>query len=329
MTPFTDASLHGGRSRAGIRFAVACVAAMDAVFFTEGTLVAPGGNPDPWLPAWILVGLCAVVVAAALLFARGRFVPWSPLLALIAIAPLAEAHARTYGPAPEPHLSGVALLGWLLGLAWWGLVRTPGRGPTGRPAERFAEEGVVACVAAVYFSAFLQKMAHAGLGWDHRVLWHLLYAMGVDGQPIRGPIARAVLDHVALADAIAIATLVIQATAPMMLLTAPLRRLGALLLVLLHVGMFVVAGFADIELTVVMLAIALPWRPLRVLGGGDDGDRPLPGVRPRRRRRAIVVWIALAFSLVAILWATGVRRDRARVFNVQPEPPYALKLRHG
>ncbi len=273
------ASPWDGRDRAPLRWAIAAVATWDLVHLLvlatrdAGDLlpVAPGW-PYQWLVMHgeVLAALGGLGLAAALGFALG----WAPLrlcaVLLVALHLAEESAGRAFRSLPpEPFQPGLFLYGWLLGLLY---AREVGLGGDRQRSEALAESGALAACAASYVLAGFAKLAHHGLDWDHRAIWHVVLSLrpidgwidGALGLDLSTPVVGSRL----LAAALAYGALISQLGAAALCFGGGVRRAAATLLVAMHVAMFVLAAAFDPEIIVLLAVFCRLWP------GGRRGAAP-------------------------------------------------------
>jgi hypothetical protein len=203
------------------------------------------------LLAWLLALLCAremVLIAAALgksaltisltavgLLALLQFARrWHPIacgvIALTALSVLSQLHAIAEGgPMRHEFAVGVALLGWLCGLAW-------SRSAEVAVAESFAEIGAAAALAATYVDAGISKLLHGNWAESATLRAMLVAHRRVDDLSLAGKYARFIVENAHFAQALSWTTLAVQLGA-VLYLFAPRWIWGTLLLIFhLHVA---------------------------------------------------------------------------------------------
>jgi hypothetical protein len=218
-------------------------------------------------------GIAAIGIAAVLAFARraGRIRPG--LVALIALGILSHAHAALFG-SPWRHLyvSGLCLLGWLVGLAY------------DRKNEIYARTGAIALLGASYFSAGASKLVYGGLGWiSGLTLRHTMLGQdGLVGDGILAGLRHAVVAHPWAGALLACATIAFELGGALFLVGPRTRALVASGLIAMHLSIFLLTGIAYVE-SVLLLAVfgfplaapehdaqpdkAVSWRATLAIGG--------------------------------------------------------------
>lgn len=244
---------------------------------------APPDMADPFvnlatsLPG---VALAAVGVVCAVMFGRGRLL--YALGALVISAVLQEGVGRASGIYFEPaHVTGVVTVGYLLGHA---VARFAG----GSPA-RFAGQGAVVGIAAVYVSAGLSKLLASGVAWgaDPVVVRAMVAAHhDVGAGPLRAAISDFVVGSPAVGAAMALGALVVEAGSFVLLVGPRARRAWSLGLLVFHAVLFWLTGILFIEGAAVLF----------VVGGWGE-----PIARRLRARPAAAIYGVLVF-VVALVW---------------------------
>ncbi len=272
-------------------------------------LVALGGQPA------VLAGLVTVGLYALVEVARGRStIAWA-LVALAALALLSESHAALVGGAARSfYASGALLAGWTFGLAYARQLDVPDD-----RAEALAETAARAVLAATYVAASAGKLLAAGTAWADalRLRGVILAQHRVDdGSPL-GAMARAVVEHPGLAQALAVATLVIQGGAFLYLAGPRLRVIWGALLLSFHLGVFALTGIPYVEAMALVVLFTIPWR-----------ETVAPAAAPARARRALGVAAAIVLALALLAWLLPIHgytgaHHRGRGARLTPAPAAA------
>ncbi len=316
------ASPWDGRDRAPLRVAIAVVASLDLLHLLvlatrdAGDLlpVAPGW-PYQWLVLHgeVLAGTVGLGLAAAFGFARG----WAPLrlgaLLLLTLHLAEESAGRAFRSLPpEPFQPGLFLYGWLLGLLW---ARESGLGRDRHRGEALAEAGALAACAASYVLAGFSKLAHHGLDWDHRAIWHVVLSL----RPIDGWIDSALgLDLSAIvvgsrpiAAALAALAIAIQLGAVGLCVGGMARRGAAALLVAMHGAMLVLAAAFDPEVILLLTVFCRLWpggtrlpapAPAALTTVEGEAVAPMTHRLAHRLMWACAIWVAVAWLSPLRAW---------------------------
>ncbi len=299
MTPLWR-SYWDGCSRAPLRIGVASIAALE--LGVECYQVAwQSGDPERYPPsgalsraladvpgaAWLVLAMILVGLVAV---ARDRSPVAGGLWALGWAALLSEWQTQIFGsPSRNAFFPGAALLGWVLGQLWAGFIaeREPSdprdRDPASHRAlrERLGEAGVLGCLAAAYVGSCLSKLLSSGASWSDAsqvralVLWQ---------EPLADwswllAYRDAILHDPSFARLAAVATLVIEGGA-FLLLFGPRLRLGwGALIFALHTNIIVLCTMPYLEPMALLVLFVVPWP--RIMGatahahlGSGVRDRP-------------------------------------------------------
>jgi hypothetical protein len=197
--------------------------------------------------------LAAVGLVAIVVFAWNRKPLLAGAIALTAMSVLAQMEAMDRGPMRHQFAVGVALLGWLCGLALG-------------TDEALPEIGAAAALMATYVDAGISKLLHhnwaesatlrAMLVSHHRVDDGSLYARYVDF----------VVTHARAAEMLSWATLVVQLGAVLFLVGPRWRILWGTLLLLFHLQVALLSGIGYTDAMCLLAAWSYPWPLPRVLG---------------------------------------------------------------
>jgi hypothetical protein len=271
-------------------------------------LLALGGSPAAWVAA-------AIGVLALTAFALRRAPLASGALALALLALVGEAHAALAdGPRRHEFATGAALAGWLCGLAFARALR-PGARPLDSEDDALAETGAVAALAATYVDAALSKLTSSGLGWTDALSLRamLLTQRPINDVSLAGAWARAILEHPALAQALSLATLVVQLGAIAWAFDRRARVVCGLLILAFHFNVSVLTGIGYMGAVWLVVLFSFPW--WRVVRARAE---PPPPVEPRALRRATLRAVAVTAVLVALAWALPIRRYTALHYHHAP-----------
>jgi hypothetical protein len=299
-----------GLPRWPLRAGLAAVCAVDVVSLAA-ELMGTGAGPlaHPGAPGWLLglggrvapaVALAVVALASLALFGAGKRAIAAGAVGLGALALLTEACAALAGgPARNRFLSGAMLLGWIVGLLW---AKVHAIGDRAR-AERLAEAGAAAALAATYAAAGLSKLLAAGAGWADAA--HLraviLSHRGPSGIAALDGYVRLVVEHPSLARALAGAAVAIQAGSLLYLAHPRLRMLWGALIIGFHLNVQALTGIGYYEATFLAGLFSFPWGRI----GGSRGSEEEEG--PAVRRGAVALALGGVASLVAFALLSGLR----------------------
>lgn len=210
---------------------------------------------------FLAVPLWAFVIAAMFRLGRRRApLVWGPV-GLGALGLLVNGVTVAWGgPQHVLYPPAAALLGWLLGLLYARRVSQAREFD-----EAFAEAGALGCFAAVYLGAATSKLASGGLHWTNpaHLQGLLLSHLPIDASSALGTCALAVAHRPWLAGTLAVATLITQLGAILMVLSTRLRFVWATLILLFHLGVLLLLRIPYITAIVLALGLAYPWHALR------------------------------------------------------------------
>ncbi|HEX8794602.1 MAG TPA: hypothetical protein VF765_26835 [Polyangiaceae bacterium] len=312
------ASPYDGHPRTVLRFVLAAVLAFDTLLAWHAlATVHPSAASHPHAPAWLLAfaghpwaaapfAVTALVALAA--FARRPALVVPGWIALAAVGWIVEAHAAAIeGPYRIFFSGGAAMLGWLVAATY---ARAVGREP--EDAERFAEMGAAAGLAATYVNAVASKMLAGGVGWiDADSLRAIVLTQHhVNASGISAAYAAAIADHASLAGTLVLLTLIAQASALAYPWHPAARAVSGTLLLAFHANTAILTPLFFPEAMVLLAALSYPWPAivLRLRGGAPAARGASPGTapaRPVRTVRAALIGALLAGALVA--WTSPLR----------------------
>lgn len=297
-----------GRGRGPLRVVLAAVLAFDTLLashFLAG--VHPGPASHPRAPAWLLafagrtwaIAIVATIAIASLAaFARRAAAVLPGWIALACVGLLVEAHAACIEGPYRIFFSGAAtMLGWLTGATY---ARATGRDPTA--AERHADFGAAAGLAASYVNAVTSKTMAGGIGWTDADSLRavVLTQHHVGGSWLSSAYASAVADHAWLAGTLVTLTLVAQASALAYPWHRVTRAASGTLLLGFHANTAILTPLFFPQAMVLLLALSFPW----TRRGGSVVD-VAPASAPARTPRTV---LAGAFAVLAVLaWASPLR----------------------
>jgi hypothetical protein len=244
-----------GRSRRLLWWALAFLCAREMI----STCAAVG----PSLP---LVLLTAFGLAALLSFALQRWPIAAGMAALASLSVLSQTHALlSGGPMRHEFAVGVALLGWLCGVAF----------ARGQKVDELAEAGAVAALAATYVSAGMSKLVKGQLVWAESATLRAMLAAHhpVDGGSYFDAYAQKIIESAGLAQALGWATLAIQLGAPLLLVGRRWRMLWGTLLIVFHLQVAWLTGIYYSGAIYLLVVFSYPW-PLPS-AGRQEGFRVL------------------------------------------------------
>ncbi len=267
-------SFWDGRSRTGLRAGLAVIVVSNLVGAASDVWQDQRGPwSHPLAPDWLLnlggsplVAVLLVAGTAAMVqFARKPGQLAAGALALAAMALLVEADgALNEGPKRHFFAPGLALLGWLAGLAFARLLaRHSGRTRAELVAwqEIHAEMGAVAALAGNYVDAVASKLWHVGPGWANdttlRAVILAHHPLG-DGS-LAGQYAHAVAGSAVASQVLSIATLFVQGGACLMLLGPRWRLAAGLAVFAFHCNVDLLAGIGYGPARTLLLLFCLPW----------------------------------------------------------------------
>ncbi len=267
-------SYWDGRSRSFLRVGLAVIVASNVLGAAANVWQDQRGTwSHPMAPDWLLnlggsplVGLLLIVALLAIgQFARKPGQLAAGALALAAMALLVEADgALNEGPKRHFFAPGLALLGWLAGLAFARLLAwRSGHARADLTAwqEIHAEMGAVAALAGNYVDAAASKLLHVGPGWanDTTLRSVILSHHPLGDGSLAGQYAHFVAGSAAASQVLAVATLVVQGGACLMLIGPRWRLLAGLAVFAFHCNVELLAdiGYGPARMT--LLLFCLPW----------------------------------------------------------------------
>ncbi|MFT3712537.1 MAG: hypothetical protein QM817_33230 [Archangium sp.] len=228
--------------------------------FASPMLLGLGNNP----PALLTIGSVAFV--SGWFFSRGVRPVLSGLVALISVGVLVEAQAALLeGPMRFLFFSGAVLLGWLAGWIVSG------------EKEEFANAGALGALAACYLGAVTSKLFTSGLGWvtDSGLRSTIASQHHWGSSRALDALALFVLEHAAVAYALAAFTLLAQASAVLLPFSQRLRRIAVVLLLLFHAGVWLLTPISFPQAMVLLVAAAFVRDPISPAPLARDFKRPL------------------------------------------------------
>jgi hypothetical protein len=232
-----------GRSRRPLAWVLALL------FARQLLLVAGALERSPSVMA-----LSATALVALVLFARGYKPLLSGALALTLMSVLAQLHAmQSGGPMRHEFAVGVALFGWLCGLA------------LGKD-DALPEIGAAAALMATYVDAALSKLLHGNWAESATLRAMLVAHRRVDDVSLLGSYARFVVEHAPAAELLSWATLIVQLGAAIYLVGPRARMLWGTLLLVFHLHVALLTGIYYWDAMYLLVAWSYPWPLPRVLG---------------------------------------------------------------
>lgn len=310
MTPLWR-SYWDGYARTPLRLGLVGIAGLE--LFVESYQVAwQAGDPARYPPSGALSrGLAdlpgapwfvfAMIVVGLVAVARDRSPIAGGLWALAWAALLSEWQTQIFGsPSRNAFFPGAAVLGWVLGQLWAGFIDHD------RPRElreRLGEAGMLGCLAAAYVGSCLSKLLSAGAQWSSAtqvralVLWQ---------EPLADwgwllAYRQAILDDPSLARVAAIATLVIEGGAFLLLLGPRLRLVWAALIFALHLNIILLCTMPYLEPMALLLVLVVPWP--RIAGATRLAH---PHATDARERPTLPWTMAIALACVMLFaWAVA------------------------
>lgn len=251
----------------------------------------------------LLVAVFAAAALALAAFARrpARLAAGAAALVLTGLL-MTFFQAYTRSTSQFVVFGGAAMLGWLAGLLFARIVRTPGRASD---AERLAATGALAVYAAIYVRAGLNKLLVSGLDWVDPSTMHstLLIHWDPDPESLRRRFQEAALAFPATSAALTGAVVLVQLGAFSMLLSRRARLAVAGVLTGFHLAVFAVTPILFQTALFLSLLVGLPGallaRRLR-----PDPAPSAPGEPPSRARLALAAaaLASLAGAAAAIPW---------------------------
>jgi hypothetical protein len=316
-------SVDGGFRAPILRVALAAIAVVDLLSFVASLHYARAaalahGQELAWLGDLLSQPIAGVIVACtgvagAVAFGARPGRALAGLVTVAALALLSTAHAQLFG-SPWRHLyySGLCLTGWLLGLAVSRRRGVP-------DDESYARTGAMALLGTAYLNAAISKIVFGGWEWASSTPIQAII-LGQEGL-VPGGIVDAYRNWTVtsplLATAFAMATVVVEASGPLMLLGGRTRRMVALGLVLLHANIYV-------------LTPVLYWQSMLLLvlfGFSSDppaADDELAGVPSLLTRRWVFTGCAAMLAVVSVVAIAHQARRAARYQRgaaTSPPPP--------
>lgn len=274
----------------------------------------------PWA-AW---GIYAMIVLGLVLVARDRAPVRAGLWALGWAALLSEWQTQIFGsPSRNAFFPGAALLGWVLGQLWAMTVleRTgdgddsPDDARSARDRElreRLGEAGALGCIAAAYVGSCSSKLLAAGASWADAAQIRALILW-------QEPLAdwswllawrTAILEDPSLARTAAIATLVIEGGALLLLLGPRLRLLWTALLCGLHLAIILLCTMPYLEPCALLVLLAVPWPAAQGVQAparthAETAHEQPPREDPLERPRLPVAMAVALACVVLLAWAVA------------------------
>lgn len=311
--------MDAGHARVAIAVVVAAnVALLAAMAMTHAEYSVRPGGPAAWLgrgPAFFFVASALVVVAlaGAWRFGRGRGSEagrWG-LACLVAQSVLWElANAASGNRLVENVAPGACLFGWLAGLAYARAVRV------GDPdAENtLALRGAASAFGTGYVLAVVSKLLASGATWaSPATLWSTVYAhRSVDAHGLTRGAADLLLASPLFAKSAAVATLLLESAAALLLGPARWRVYGAAAVLATHLGFLLFDGSTSPLPMLLALTFLLEGRQAR-----READVVAPDPRRAREvlRRAVVVAVVAIGVGVAIGAVLGRRPGAAPMLS--------------
>lgn len=301
--------------RRGMRLALAAVVVVDLASFVFAVLEARSAATARGEVATslystlshplVVAGIAAVGVAGAAAFALRAGRIWSGMTALIALSVLSSVHGQLFG-SPWRHLyfSGVSLAGWLVGLVAL-------RARADRVDESYARLGAIALLGSAYLNSGISKLVYGGFDWLSGTPVQAA-VIAQDGLVSGGAIGavRVWSTDPTVAQSLAIATVVLELSGPLMLLGRLPRALVAAGIAAMHLNIWTLTGIIIYWESIVLLLL---------FGfSADDARGPVTVARPRW-----YVPVAVLLSGAALLAVVhqGRRFERTREILVIPQPP--------
>lgn len=297
-----------------VRIWIACICAVDQVVGTVLLWTSAGAARLPPMALLLALGrnrglyVALAALTIGLLAWWGRSGRWRVAVAALALqALLFEASTTVLGRIEaERFPPGLALLGWVCGVAAARYLRSSGVWAGGAPRDLdgfLGVRGATAAVSAMYVISGLSKLVESGPGWVGPGHLRAL-VLSRSPLPLDSPLNAAILATTWVPTALAAAALVIELSAVFAVVGPRARLAVGLALVGMHLGMFVTAGL----LAVSTLLVAWPLFVGDGLAQLRRGTPQLPEADPQRLRRALVR-LAVVGGLVAVAaWVLPVRQ---------------------
>ncbi|HEX3597250.1 MAG TPA: hypothetical protein VHU80_19210, partial [Polyangiaceae bacterium] len=312
------ANVYDGLSRAPLRVGLALVGAADAIGLAvqvhrTGESELSHGFAPRFLFAMhdhplSLIALVVLAVAGLLSFAARRRPITSGLVAVGAIAVLSESHAALVGgPARSFYTVGAVLFGWVFGLAYARGIAANGFRREAANEESLAETGAVGVFAATYFGAGVSKLLLGGVDWADP---NHLRAIVVSQHPVAdnsvlGTYADVVTNHGAVSAAFALATLVVQLGAVMLLVSPFMRKLWCAAILGFHLNTLLLAHIVYLEAVVIALLFGYPWPAIVARLRGRTASAPVEPPSTPASQRGTRVTLATAICFFGVLAGVG------------------------
>jgi hypothetical protein len=260
-------SPYDGRTRAGLRVVLAAVLAFDTLLvshFLAGVRSGPASHPHApaWLLAfagrtWAIAIVATVAIVSLVAFARRAAAVIPGWIALACVGVLVEAHAASIeGPFRIFFSAAAAMFGWLVGVTY-----ARARGLEATNAERYAELGAAAGLAATYVNAVASKTLAGGIGWTDADSLRavVLTQHHVGGSFLSNAYADAVADHAWLAGTLVTLTLIAQASALAYPWHRVTRAVSGTLLLAFHANTAFLTPLFFPQAMVLLLGLSFPW----------------------------------------------------------------------
>jgi hypothetical protein len=316
-------SFHDGHARTRLRIGIAAIAGLE-LLVEAAQVASQSQDPQhyrahgvlalalagaPWA-AWIID---AMILLGLIALARDRRPVLAGAWALAWACVLSEWQTGVFGsPSRNAFFPGAALLGWVLGELWGARRAPPGLTALERRElrERFAEAGALGCIAAAYVGSCASKLL-AGASWATGMQVRMLV---LRQQPLASwswllDYREALIEDPALGRAAAIATLVIEGGAFMLLLGPRLRLLWAALIVGVHLNILLLCTMPYLEPIALLLLLALPWpQLLRRRSGAVAHDA---AVIPGRIAVVLAAIVVLGWLLAPWGWRDEHREEKS------------------
>lgn len=323
MTPLWS-SWWDGRSRAPLRIGLPAIMGIEQLV-EAWQVAAQAADPTRFPPSGALSqalagvpgaawGIYAMIVLGLVAVARDRSPVRAGLWALAWAALLSEWQTQIFGsPSRNAFFPGAALLGWVLGQAWASAVLERGGAAGPDPArhrelrERLGEAGALGCIAAAYVGSCTSKLLAAGTSWADatQVRALILWQEPLADWSWLHAWRDAIVHDPALGRAAAIATLVIEGGALLLLFGPRLRLLWSALLLGLHASITLLCTMPYLEPVALLAVLVVPWARLfgvQPLAHARDADGPAGG--DALERPALPLAMAVALGCVVLLaWA--------------------------